>query len=142
VPATEPSARRKGPVSKGLPGGGNWNSSSACRSAFHRCTTSLASAAHDLKDAALDHLRLCRRFAGGETGDTDERQREVLARHGVELQTTAKFIQDFLTYSVLETGEMQLRFEMGDLKREPGGSVQLVVTALSGKGIGAVLSRE
>jgi len=48
-------------------------------------------------------------------GALNDRQREVLGTWQSSCKRLQNFIQDFLTYSVLETGEMQLRFEMGDL---------------------------
>jgi len=48
-------------------------------------------------------------------GSLNERQREVLsdmASNGKRLQ---HFIQDFLTFSVLETGELRMQYEVGDI---------------------------
>jgi len=48
-------------------------------------------------------------------GGLNQRQREVLRAMSSSGQRLQQFIQDFLSYSVLETGEVKMRFEMGDL---------------------------
>ena len=85
------------------------------RERYHRCTTSLASAAHDLKTPLSIISGYVGVLQGEKLGALNDRQREVLGDMASSCKRLQNFIQDFLTYSVLETGEMQLRFEMGDL---------------------------
>jgi signal transduction histidine kinase len=85
------------------------------RDRFTRTTTALSSAAHDLKTplAILNgYIELLR---SEKLGGLNERQREILRdmhSNGLRLD---HFIQDFLTFSVLETGEMKMRFAEGDM---------------------------
>jgi signal transduction histidine kinase len=85
------------------------------RERYQRCTTSLASAAHDLKTPLSIISGYVGVLQGEKLGALNDRQREVLGDMASSCKRLQNFIQDFLTYSVLETGEMQLRFEMGDL---------------------------
>ena len=85
------------------------------RERYQRCTTSLASAAHDLKTPLSIISGYVGVLQGEKLGSLNNRQREVLGDMATSCKRLQSFIQDFLTYSVLETGEMQLRFEMGDL---------------------------
>src|SRR5258708_5486812 len=114
VLAAEPSARRKGPVSKDSPAE-VLEQFERLQERFHRCTTSLASAAHDLKTPLSIISGYVGVLQGEKLGTLNERQREVLHDMASSCKRLQSFIQDFLTYSVLETGEMQLRFEVGDL---------------------------
>jgi two-component system sensor histidine kinase TorS len=85
------------------------------RDRFLRCTNALASAAHDLKTPLSILSGYIELLQSEKLGGLNERQREVLRdmrSSGMRLQ---HFIQDFLTYSVLETGELRMQFEMGDM---------------------------
>jgi signal transduction histidine kinase len=46
-------------------------------------------------------------------GSLNERQREILGDMQASGQRLQDFIQDFLSYTVLETGEMKMRYETG-----------------------------
>lgn len=85
------------------------------RDRFLRCTNALASAAHDLKTPLSILSGYIELLQSEKLGGLNDRQREVLRdmrSSGLRLQ---HFIQDFLTYSVLETGELRIQFEMGDM---------------------------
>src|SRR5436853_2263479 len=47
-------------------------------------------------------------------GALNERQREVLKDMSSNGQRLQHFIQDFLTFTVLETGELRMHYELGD----------------------------
>lgn len=82
---------------------------------FQRTTNALASAAHDLKTPLAILNGYIELLQSEKLGSLNERQREVLRdmnSSGLRLQ---HFIQDFLTYSVLETGELKMQFELGDM---------------------------
>jgi len=85
------------------------------RERYQRCTTSLPSAAHDLQTPLSIISGYVGVLQGEKLGALNDRQREVLGDMASSCKRLQNFIQDFLTYSVLETGEMQLRFELGDL---------------------------
>jgi len=80
-----------------------------------RTTNALASAAHDLKTPLAIMNGYVELLQSGKLGDLNERQREVLRDVRASGQRLQHFIQDFLSFSVLETGEMKLRFDKGDL---------------------------
>jgi signal transduction histidine kinase len=85
------------------------------RERYTRTTNALASAAHDLKTplAILNgYIELLR---GEKLGTLNDRQREVLSDMHSSGHRLQHFIQDFLTFSVLETGEIKLHYEVGDL---------------------------
>jgi signal transduction histidine kinase len=85
------------------------------RDRFNKTTTALASAAHDLKTplAILNgYIELLR---SQKLGPLNERQAEVLGDMFASGHRLEQFIHDFLTFSVLETGEMRMQFIEGDL---------------------------
>jgi len=82
---------------------------------YQRCTTSLASAAHDLKTPLSIISGYVNVLQGEKLGSLNPRQHEVLQDMDVSCKRLQSFIQDFLTYAVLETGEMRMHFELGDL---------------------------
>jgi len=80
-----------------------------------RTTNALASAAHDLKTPLAIMNGYVELLQSGKLGELNERQRDVLRDVRSSGQRLQHFIQDFLSFSVLETGEMKLRFDKGDL---------------------------
>ena len=85
------------------------------RERFLRTTKSLASAAHDLKTPLSILNGYVELLQSEKLGELNERQREVLRDMSSSGRRLQLFIQDFLSYSVLETGEVKMRFEMGNL---------------------------
>lgn len=85
------------------------------RERFLRTTNSLASAAHDLKTPLAILNGYVELLQSEKLGGLNERQREVLRDMNSSGRRLQHFIQDFLSYSVLETGEVKMHFEMGDL---------------------------
>ncbi len=82
---------------------------------FQRTTNALGSAAHDLKTPLAILNGYVELLQSGKLGPLNARQREVLGdmqSSGKRLQT---FIQDFLTYSALETGGLKMLFEPGNI---------------------------
>jgi len=85
------------------------------RDRFRKTTNALASAAHDLKtplailNGYVDLLR------SQKLGPLNERQQEVMTDMFASGQRLQHFIQDFLTFSVLETGEMRMQFAENDM---------------------------
>ncbi|HET7439938.1 MAG TPA: HAMP domain-containing sensor histidine kinase [Terriglobales bacterium] len=82
---------------------------------FQRTTNALASAAHDLKTPLAILNGYIELLQSEKLGSLNERQREVLrdmSSSGLRLQN---FIQDFLTFSVLETGELRMQYELGNI---------------------------
>jgi len=85
------------------------------RERLQRTTNALASAAHDLKTPLAILNGYIELLESEKLGSLNERQREVLRDMGSSGRRLQQFIQDFLSYSVLETGEMKMHFETGDL---------------------------
>jgi signal transduction histidine kinase len=85
------------------------------RERFERTTNALASAAHDLKTPLAILTGYVELLQSGKLGVLNERQSEVLRDMRSNGQRLQHFIQDFLTYSLLETGELKLRSELGDM---------------------------
>lgn len=82
---------------------------------YLRTTNALASAAHDLKTPLSILNGYVEVLQSEKLGGLNPRQREVLRDMRSSGRRLEHFIQDFLTYSVLETGELKLHYEIGDL---------------------------
>ena len=85
------------------------------RERFLRTTNALASATHDLKTPLAILTGYMELLASEKLGTLNERQREVLQDMYSSGQRLQQFIQDFLSFSVLETGEMRMQYEIGDM---------------------------
>jgi signal transduction histidine kinase len=80
-----------------------------------RTTNALASAAHDLKTPLAILNGYIELLQNEKLGSLNERQREILSDMQASGQRLQHFIQDFLSYAVLETGEMKMRYETGNV---------------------------
>jgi signal transduction histidine kinase len=80
-----------------------------------RTTNALASAAHDLKTPLAILNGYIELLQNEKLGALNERQREILGDMSSSGQRLQHFIQDFLSYTVLETGEMKMRYETGNV---------------------------
>src|SRR5215470_17069983 len=85
------------------------------RDRFLRTTNALASAAHDLKTPLAILNGYVELLQSEKLGPLNDRQREVLRDMSSNGQRLQHFIQDFLTYTSMETGELRMQFETGDL---------------------------
>jgi signal transduction histidine kinase len=85
------------------------------RERFLRTTNALASATHDLKTPLAILNGYIEVLQGEKLGPLNERQREVLRDMHASGQRLQHFIQDFLTFSVLETGGMRMQYEAGNM---------------------------
>ena len=82
---------------------------------YRRCTNALASAAHDLKTPLAIVSGYIELLQSGKLGSLNDRQCEVLKDMQSNSARLQHFIQDFLTFSVLETGELKMKVELGDI---------------------------
>jgi len=80
-----------------------------------RTTNALGSAAHDLKTPLSILNGYIELLQHEKLGSLNERQREILGDMQASGQRLQDFIQDFLSYTVLETGEMKMRYETGNV---------------------------
>jgi signal transduction histidine kinase len=88
---------------------------SQLRERFLRTTTALASAAHDLKTPLAILNGYVELLQSEKLGSLNERQREVMRDMRSNGQRLQRYIQDFLSFSVLETGELKMKFETGNI---------------------------
>jgi phosphoserine phosphatase RsbU/P len=82
---------------------------------FQRTTNALGSAAHDLKTPLAILNGYVELLQSEKLGPLNVRQREVLGDMESSGKRLQQFIQDFLTYSALETGGLKMHFEAGNL---------------------------
>jgi signal transduction histidine kinase len=82
---------------------------------FQRTTNALGSAAHDLKTPLAILNGYVELLQSEKLGPLNTRQREVLGDMQSSGQRLQKFIQDFLTYSALETGGLKMQFGPGNI---------------------------
>ena len=80
-----------------------------------RTNNALASAAHDLKTPLAILNGYVELLQSEKLGDLNDRQREVIGDMRSNGQRLQHFIEDFLSFSVLETGQMKLRYEAADM---------------------------
>ena len=85
------------------------------RDRFRKTTNALASAAHDLKTPLAILNGYIELLQSQKLGPLNDRQREVMSDMFSSGQRLQHFIQDFLTFSVLETGELRMQFVEGDM---------------------------
>src|SRR5256714_3617294 len=85
------------------------------RDRFQRTTNALASAAHDLKTPLSILNGYVELLQSEKLGSLNERQREVLQDMRVSGKRLQQFIQDFLTFSALETGGLRMQFQTGNI---------------------------
>ena len=102
---------------------------------FLRTTNALASAAHDLKTPLSILNGYVEMLQSEKLGRLNDRQREVLRDMRSNGQRLQRYIQDFLSFSVLETGEMKMKFEPGDINALSVGGLPPVVIRFQEKGL-------
>jgi len=85
------------------------------RERYQRTTNALASAAHDLKTPLAILNGYVELLHSEKLGSLSERQREVLRDMQASGKRLEQFIQDFLTFSALETGGLRMHFAPGNI---------------------------
>ena len=85
------------------------------RDRFRRTTIALSSAAHDLKTPLAILNGYTELLQSEKLGPLNQKQREVLQDMSSNGKRLQHFIQDFLTFTVLETGELRMQYELGDI---------------------------
>src|ERR1700733_2787906 len=84
---------------------------------FQRTTNALGSAAHDLKTPLAILNGYVELLQSEKLGSLNARQREVLGDMQASGKRLQQFIQDFLTFSALETGGLKMQFSEGNLNQ-------------------------
>ena len=105
------------------------------RERFQRTTNALASAAHDLKTPLSILNGYVELLHSEKLGPVSDRQREVLQDMRDSGKRLQQFIQDFLTYSALETGGLRMQFETGNVNNCLSGVCRLWSNRFQQKGI-------
>src|SRR5579863_9050572 len=82
---------------------------------YQRTTNALGSAAHDLKTPLAILNGYVELLQSEKLGPVSDRQREVLHDMKASGKRLEQFIQDFLTFSALETGGLRMKFEQGNI---------------------------
>jgi signal transduction histidine kinase len=82
---------------------------------FQRTTNALGSAAHDLKTPLAILNGYVELLQSEKLGPITERQREVLHDMQASGKRLQQSIQDFLTFSALETGGLKMQFAVGNI---------------------------
>lgn len=85
------------------------------RERFTRTNNALGSAAHDLKTPLAILNGYVELLQSEKLGSLNERQHEILRDMRSSGQRLQHFIQDFLSFSALETAETRMRYEMGNM---------------------------
>lgn len=118
IPAKEASAHHTAPktADNSLPSDARESQEySQLRERYTRTTNALASAAHDLKTPLAILNGYVELLQSEKLGALNERQREVLRDMRANGQRLQRYIQDFLSFSVLETGQLKMKFEGGNI---------------------------
>ena len=102
-------------VSEPVSAGGIAQELEQLRDRFHRTTNALASAAHDLKTPLAILNGYIELLQSQKLGPLNQRQREVMQDMFSNGQRLQHFIQDFLTFTVLETGDLRMQYQQGDM---------------------------
>ena len=105
------------------------------RERFQRTTNALASATHDLKTPLSILNGYVELLQSEKLGPISDRQREVLRDMQASGMRLQQFIQDFLTYSALETGGLRMHFETGDINSCLSEVCRLWSGRFQGKGL-------
>jgi len=102
---------------------------------FQRTTNALGSAAHDLKTPLAILNGYVELLQSEKLGPISERQREVLRDMQASGKRLQQFIQDFLTYSALETGGLKMHYAMGNINECLSEVCRLWSTRFQEKGL-------
>jgi len=105
------------------------------RERYQRTTNALASAAHDLKTPLSILNGYVELLRSEKLGPLSERQREVLHDMRDSGKRLQQFIQDFLTYSALETGGLRMQFDTANINDALSGVCRLWSNRFQEKGI-------
>ena len=119
-PSTQPSKSAPSADSVALPPPNNEMLEAfelAClREQVHLNAVALASAAHELKTPVSIVSGYIELLLSEKLGALNDHQRRVLKDSRANCERLQRFIQDFLAYGALETGEVAMKFEPGDIR--------------------------
>jgi signal transduction histidine kinase len=87
----------------------------ALQTEFRRRSLALASVAHELKTPLAVMAGYTDLLLTGGVGPLNERQRRVLAEMRDSGERLRKFVEDFLSFSAVETGKIKMNMQVGDV---------------------------
>ena len=132
----EPIGRALVPTAEDVPGPENLLAEyKALRERVQRTANALGSAAHDLKTPLSILNGYIELLHSEKLGPLSERQHQVLADMRDSGKRLEQFIQDFLTYSALETGGLRMQFDIGNINECLSGVCRLWSNRFQQKGI-------
>jgi signal transduction histidine kinase len=102
---------------------------------FQRTANALGSAAHDLKTPLAILNGYVELLQSEKLGPLNSRQREVVLDMQSSGRRLQQFIQDFLTYSALETGGLRIQYQKGNINDCLSDVCRLWSTRFQGKGL-------
>jgi signal transduction histidine kinase len=102
---------------------------------YQRTTNALGSAAHDLKTPLAILNGYVELLQSEKLGPVSPRQREVLRDMQASGKRLQQFIQDFLTFSALETGGLKMHFVLGNINECLSDVCRLWSTRFQEKGL-------
>ena len=105
------------------------------RARYQRTANALGSAAHDLKTPLAILNGYVELLQSEKLGPVSDRQREVLHDMKASGKRLEQFIQDFLTFSALETGGLRMKFEQGNINECLSGVCKIWSNRFQEKGI-------
>jgi len=105
------------------------------RARYQRTTNALGSAAHDLKTPLAILNGYVELLQSEKLGPVSDRQREVLHDMKASGKRLEQFIQDFLTFSALETGGLRMQFDAGNINDTLSGVCKIWSNRFQEKGI-------
>jgi signal transduction histidine kinase len=105
------------------------------RERFQRTTNALASATHDLKTPLAIMNGYVELLQSEKLGPISDRQREVLQDMQASGKRLQQFIQDFLTFSALETGGLSVDFAPGNINDCLSDMCRMWSNRFQGKGL-------
>lgn len=106
-----------------------------------RRTVALASAAHELKTPLAVMAGYLELLLSKKLGPLSDKQTKVLSTMQASSSRLQQFIQDFLTYSALETGNLQIQFAKGNVNQCLSELYDIWLTRFQAKGIALYFSQ-
>jgi signal transduction histidine kinase len=103
--------------------------------AIHQRTIALATVAHELKTPLAIIAGYVELLLGEKAGPLNERQRRILKESQGGCERLQKFVQDYLVYSNLEAGKVDLKLEAGDLNACLGEVCGFYLEKFAAKGV-------
>jgi signal transduction histidine kinase len=105
----------------------------------HRRTIALATAAHRLKTPLAIISGYIELLLSQKPGPLIGRQLQILEESQANCERLQRFIQDFLTYSALETGAVSIKLELGEINQCLADVYELWLPRFQKKGVALYL---